>query len=159
MNDYVKEKRKIYREAHKEQRREYNIKYKKRNPERTKELQKQTYERHKEKYLKKAKERRDKIRNEILLLLGNKCCKCGFEDKRALQIDHVNAGGLKNIVRFSSMQTYYKNVLEEIINGSKEYQLLCANCNWIKRYENREVRRRVKLKSKEFKGGVANVNI
>ena len=23
---------------------------------------------------------------------GNKCCRCGFSDKRALQIDHINGG-------------------------------------------------------------------
>jgi hypothetical protein len=68
-----------------------------------------------------------------LELLGGKCVKCGFSDTRALQIDHVNGGGTKERVKDSRIAE--KNV----INGNTtDYQLLCANCNWIKRFENKE---------------------
>ena len=30
-------------------------------------------------------------------------------------------------------------VKESIKNNYNKYQLLCANCNWIKRYENKEL--------------------
>ena len=61
------------------------------------------------------------------------CCKCGFDDIRALQIDHINGGGLKHFKSHTSVG-YYKSMLDE----PEKYQLLCANCNWIKRYENKE---------------------
>ncbi len=78
-----------------------------------------------------------KLRREVLKKLGNKCIQCGFSDWRALQIDHVNGGGTKE--KKEIKRTYHLFVLEEIKKGSNKYQLLCANCNWIKRYENNEV--------------------
>ena len=75
-------------------------------------------------------------RKKVLDLLGNKCKRCGFSDKRALQIDHINGGGLKETKSFTKMYTKY--IVEELLCGSKKYQLLCANCNWIKRAENKE---------------------
>jgi hypothetical protein len=66
----------------------------------------------------------------------NKCATCGFEDSRALQIDHVNGGGSadRKLYRVNAA-TYYKRVLADTDN---EFQILCANCNWIKRYDNKE---------------------
>lgn len=76
-------------------------------------------------------------RQEILNLLGNKCVKCNFSDSRALQIDHINGGGVKELRKLST-SLYFTKIKESIKNNSNEYQLLCANCNWIKRIENNE---------------------
>lgn len=69
-------------------------------------------------------------------ILGMKCVKCGFDDIRALQIDHVNGGGNREIkvVKINK----YRFIFAKLIAGSKDYQVLCANCNWIKRVENNE---------------------
>jgi len=75
---------------------------------------------------------------QIIALLGGKC-KCGFSDPRALQIDHVNGHGNKEKREAGSTITYYNRILKRIKEGSKDYQVLCANCNWIKRHEMREV--------------------
>lgn len=82
---------------------------------------------------------RTEFRLKVLQKLGNKCKKCGFGDWRALQVDHVNGGGVKevNVVLKSNRAKFYKVVLEDTTG---KYQLLCANCNWIKRYENNEFR-------------------
>lgn len=72
-------------------------------------------------------------------MLSFECVRCGFTDIRALQIDHVNGGGSKE--RKQAKKGIYKHILDKIKNGSKEYQVLCANCNWIKRCENREYNR------------------
>lgn len=37
------------------------------------------------------------------------------------------------------MYLYFKQVLKDIQNGSENYQLLCANCNWLKRKMNHEI--------------------
>ena len=99
-------------------------------------------------------ENRDKIRasqrnakkrkkEEIHTLLGNKCVKCGFDDNRALQIDHINGGGYTERKEYSKNPSkYYKNILDSILNKENKYQLLCANCNWIKRFENNEIKRK-----------------
>lgn len=79
---------------------------------------------------------RFELREKAINKLGGKCCKCGYYDHRALQIDHINGGGSKEL-KSMSRSTY----LNKIIKGeTKAYQLLCANCNWIKRYENNEVK-------------------
>jgi hypothetical protein len=78
-----------------------------------------------------------RLRNKILELLGNKCSRCGFSDIRALQIDHVNGKGLKEIRSMNNWK-YLHRVLDEISKGSKDYQCLCANCNQIKKIEKKE---------------------
>lgn len=75
-----------------------------------------------------------KRRLEILEKYGSKCGRCGFDDYRVLQIDHVNGGG-KNEHGMIAKTIYYKKVLND---KSGNYQILCANCNWIKKYEENE---------------------
>lgn len=83
-----------------------------------------------------------KKRKLLFKYLGNRCINCGFSDWRALQIDHVNGGGNKE--RKVNMDKYYKIIRKSIESKEGKYQLLCANCNWIKRYENNEVPYRIK---------------
>ncbi len=79
------------------------------------------------------------IRNEVVSVLGGKCKRCGFSDNRALQIDHINGGGYQEI-RKNSAKVRYRLVLESVLRKENKYQILCANCNWIKRYEDKEKR-------------------
>ena len=103
-------------------------------------------------YKKKAREHGRqyyyRIRDELHLLLGDKCIKCGFTDRRALQIDHVNGGGNSRKLKNRSGQGKFRQVLQEVRSGSKEFQLLCSNCNMIKRTENEELRGHL-IKSRE----------
>lgn len=81
--------------------------------------------------------RTKKQRDNILFLLGNVCKFCNFSDIRALAIDHINAGG--NAERKKIGGGYYSKVLKDILNKKKhKYQLLCFNCNQIKKVENKE---------------------
>lgn len=82
-----------------------------------------------------------KWRQKTLDLLGNKCVRCGFSDPRALQVDHINGGG--NQERHSmaggggpNANKWYQLVAADV--NHEKYQLLCANCNVIKRIENGE---------------------
>lgn len=68
--------------------------------------------------------------------MGGRCVRCGFSDIRALQVDHVNGHGRRELATVTSRNAYYKTVLAH----PERYQLLCANCNWIKRAENAEHR-------------------
>jgi len=129
-----------YRQEHKEQRKEYNQKYYQTRPE--------YREKERERGRKYSKKRREKIKIELFEFLGNKCSNpnClipnGCRDVRALQIDHVHGYGLthRKETRTKS-DTFYFRILREVKAGSKDYQLLCANCNWIKKFENKEIRR------------------
>jgi 5-methylcytosine-specific restriction endonuclease McrA len=84
--------------------------------------------------------RREKIRTDVLAALGGRCTTCGFDDPRALQVDHVNDDGASDRLRFggrSSPNIYrlFLVVIEEASNG--RYQLLCANCNAVKEWDRR----------------------
>jgi hypothetical protein len=67
--------------------------------------------------------------------LGGVCCRCGFADPRALQIDHVAGDGQGDRRLKRSRIAWYRAVRED---AAGRFQLLCANCNWIKRWENGE---------------------
>lgn len=58
----------------------------------------------------------------------------GCSDKRCLQIDHVFGGGVQERKKLGSKARYLKVLNDQ----SGVYQLLCANCNWIKRHVNDE---------------------
>lgn len=75
--------------------------------------------------------RRKRMREQVIEILGGVCSKCGFSDARALQVDHVNGNGAEERKTLRSYGVYKKIVLGD----TEGYQLLCANCNWIKRYE------------------------
>ena len=77
---------------------------------------------------------RNRVKLQALEQLGGVCTRCGFNDHRALQIDHIQPVGSKK--RHGGMNTV---ALRRIARGETDnLQLLCANCNWIKRFENDE---------------------
>lgn len=63
------------------------------------------------------------------------CCSCGFSDIRALTIDHIDGGGLSHLGQIGKGNLYPWLIKNDFPEG---YQVLCMNCNWIKRHENRE---------------------
>lgn len=81
----------------------------------------------------------EKQRTTIINALGGKCVHCGNSDYRVLQVDHINGGGVKEI-KEKGQYKYRTDIIKMIEDGTvhTKYQLLCANCNWIKRYENNE---------------------
>ena len=115
-----------------EKRREYHREYHQRNRERANKYSREYYHAHSRGSIRIAEnERRIRARTLALAALGDRCSKCGFNDPRALQIDHVNGNGH---IELKTLGT--RRINEKIGRGETEgYQLLCANCNWIKRVE------------------------
>lgn len=75
------------------------------------------------------------LRDAVIEMLGGKCQHCGYNtDSRALQIDHIDGTGRKERRHVGWYRFFY-----DILDGKAGYQLLCANCNYIKRYDNNEV--------------------
>ena len=81
------------------------------------------------------KRRWGEVRAAILKKYGGVCAKCGFSDARALQVDHVEGGGSRERRKRAPNLTYYTHVL---FDTTGKFQLLCANCNTIKKFENKE---------------------
>lgn len=77
-----------------------------------------------------------RYRAAVLALLGDVCIRCGFSDPRALQVDHVDGGGFQS--RKIGQGISSSQLLNAVIKDPDKFQLLCANCNWIKRVENKE---------------------
>ncbi len=80
-----------------------------------------------------------KLKNDVLGHYGNgklACVRCGFDNERALSIDHINGGGNKHAkqVGFGMAMWYWlrRN------NYPEGYQTLCMNCQFIKKSENKE---------------------
>ena len=90
---------------------------------------------HKSVYCQHKRDYNKEVRRRVEDLLGNKCAYCGITDTRVLQIDHLYSNGRQDKREYGHGSSYYKHILKV---GGIGYQLLCANCNWIKRYETRE---------------------
>lgn len=98
------------------------------------EYQKAWYKKHRIKYRRRQREKRLELKLKTFALFGGKCVRCGFSDWRALQIDHIHGGEKKDWAEFKSYDSYFKKILNLTEKERNEkYQLLCANCNWIKR--------------------------
>jgi len=86
-----------------------------------------------------------KLKEAVFKKYGSRCSnnKCfwvnsdkttGCTDTRCLQIDHIFGGGVKEHRKINGFQFWFK-----VLKDQKGlYQLLCANCNWIKRHTKRE---------------------
>lgn len=79
------------------------------------------------------------VKNRVYDLYGRTCARCGFSDIRALQLDHVKNDGFKCRVRRSDgrrVTRTHPSWYDAVKNYQpNKYQILCANCNWIKRHE------------------------
>ena len=80
-------------------------------------------------------------RSKLLDVLGRRCIECGYDDVRALQIDHINGGGNVQVNKLGSKSNVYKYYLENPEFIERDLQVLCANCNWIKRHTHKELQR------------------
>jgi hypothetical protein len=65
-----------------------------------------------------------------------KCQRCGFSDFRALTLDHIDGGGNQHRRKRKIRQLF---MWVKRHNYPKGFQVLCMNCQFIKREENNEV--------------------
>lgn len=152
--DNIRESNKRYREQHKEQVRAKDARYRTAHREQAIQYSKEYYAANRDQVRTQIQEwekrnagkrrpqiaahhrrQREELRDSLFALLGRTCGRCGFSDERALCIDHINGGGSKERKEAKSVEVYYRAILA---SGGKEYQILCCNCNAIKRIENGE---------------------
>lgn len=63
------------------------------------------------------------------------CVRCGFSDLAALSIDHINGNGNKHREEIHNANIYRWLKNNDYPEG---FQILCMNCQFIKRHENKE---------------------
>jgi hypothetical protein len=84
-----------------------------------------------------------KYKKLIFQELGAFCNHCGENDPLVLQIDHINGQGYRERRKFTGGIYYHKHIYDEILKGSKNYQILCSNCNQRKEILNKEMKRSI----------------
>lgn len=111
---------------------EYQRKWRKAHPQRRRELALKSYN-------KRALE----IKIELIQILGGpKCSRCGFNtDIRALEFDHIQGHGNEDRQAYgvSSPMALRRIYVGNPKLAKQKLQILCANCNKIKKYERWEV--------------------
>lgn len=138
-----------YRKRNPEKTRERHRIYRKNNPDkfvvyrerykpRLREIQKTRYHNNKFRLLFIRRKSLNTFRERLFHLLGHVCVKCGYHDKRALQFDHINGHGSKELALYPSKDKYYKKYVNDPELAKRTFQVLCANCNIIKRFEKAE---------------------
>jgi len=83
-----------------------------------------------EKYNQQSRENKKKLRQRLMNIYGERCVLCGFEDIRALTLDHIKGNGAKERKLLTEWGTYRK-ALEEY--RPDLYRTLCMNCQFIER--------------------------
>lgn len=82
-----------------------------------------------EKYNSQSKKAKLKEREILFEMYGHECSRCGFDDKRALTLDHINNDGNAERLMLGERGVYRKAKAELRIDL---YQILCMNCQFIK---------------------------
>jgi hypothetical protein len=86
---------------------------------------------------------REKLKEKIIRHYSNgtmKCVRCGFSDIRALSIDHIYGGGRQHYLELKKLGMSLYDYLFRYNFPEDGYQVLCLNCQFIKRVENHEAR-------------------
>ena len=68
------------------------------------------------------------------LLGGTKCIECGFSNVQCLDFEHKKGGGSAEKNQFGGFsEKRMKSWIENISDTKKRIQIMCANCNQIKK--------------------------
>ena len=148
---------KQYSESHKEQLKEYQKKYRRDNAKILSERIKKYDRAHKEERAAYQKIYRKDANNHIKHILCHReytarlkievfkhysptltCQHCGFSDVRALSLDHINGGGLKHKIEVNVAGGHSLYSWAKTHGYPPIFQVLCMNCQFIKRQVNGE---------------------
>lgn len=128
----ILEKNQRWRERNREKLLEYNRRYYQARQAERKEDARKRYQEKPEAWKLNHRKRRTLLREALFEKFGSVCARCGFNDWRALQIDHINGGGTQERKQYKNRWSYYYALLDA---PEGTVQMLCANCNQIKMME------------------------
>ena len=147
--DQIQQYNKLYRLRHLEVLREHDRNYYHANIEKIQEYR----AKNSRKIVLRAREYRKKNKREVLAHYSNGpepiCAKCNEINLDLLTIDHIDGNGAQELRELNKKggTDFYLWLKRE--SYPKGYQVLCYNCNWLKRYKNIEtVRSRYSKRTK-----------
>jgi len=143
-----------YAQEHQEERKAYARQYRKKHLEQEKIRSQHYYEEHKEgKYIKsrstlekqekhriQRRESDKRLKIKVLSHYGNgnfACIICAESRFPCLSIDHIEGNGAKEREELQVTGAKFYRWLKKN-NYPEGYQTLCMNCQWVKKYENKE---------------------
>lgn len=144
----LNKKSKIYYFANKENYRRIRKQWRAANKEVVTETKRKSYLKNRLNILNSQREYGKTIKNRVMAHYGNgesKCVSCGFSDINALSIDHVNGNGSSHRKEVGSGGRFYHWLIRN--NYPLGFQVLCYNCNWLKRLS-QQIHIRVKNEKK-----------
>ena len=87
---------------------------------------------------------------------GSRCMVCGYGNPMALCVDHIHNNGAQDRKR-NSTYTIRKRILNmSEKEARRDYQILCANCNQIKRQTYLDKRTQQRIDELEVKLGITD---
>jgi len=120
----------------KEKQKEYHRKWYQKNKERLRKKKAENMRKYRaenpEKYREQSRNAKKRLKDKVFEIYGHVCCRCGFADKRALTLDHILNNGAEERKEFGE-RGVYKRAVDNYLPD--EYQILCMNCQFIKRVE------------------------
>lgn len=131
-----------YRLRNREKRTSYNRAYSQRKAPERRLYAKEHYRINRERILNRNRVYNQKLKEEILTYYNNKlspeCVVCGEKRTQCLLIDHIKGDGyIQRRVGSPSAGSHFYRWLKK--QGFPEgYQTLCMNCQWIKKFANKE---------------------
>jgi len=145
-SEEAQEYSRLYYELHSEEAREYRRRYRKDYPEKIREENRRYKRTHPNKGKESSRRYQRALKIEILSYYsdGNlKCVICAEKRLACLSIDHIRGGGEahRKEIKGTGGGFFYKWLKK---NGYPNgYQVLCMNCQWIKREKNNECHRSI----------------
>jgi hypothetical protein len=108
------------------------------NKDRVREMKKQSMLKRRQEnpdlHRKQSRDAKARLKAVLFDMYGHTCVRCGFDDKRALTLDHKLNNGNKERELLGERGVYRKAKNTYLPD---EYQTLCMNCQFIKRCEDK----------------------
>jgi len=83
-------------------------------------------------YRAQSRKSKAKLKSKVFDVYGRSCVRCGFADIRTLTLDHIRNNGAKERKAIGERGVYRRSLEPE---HQQDYQILCMNCQFIKRVE------------------------
>jgi len=121
----------------------YMRQWRRKNPERARAIARRCFNKHRGEYTAKGHiyklKYNHKRRADIIAFFGGQCARCGETDFRVLQMDHIHGGGAaERRAGKMTLQQRWRFITDHPDAARQKFQLLCANCNCIKQWDEHE---------------------
>lgn len=125
-------------ELAREKGREYYQRWYSKNRERALAMKRQRMKEYRavnpEKAREKTRRATKRLKDKIFAMYGKVCMRCGFEDERALTLDHIQHNGAEERKSLGERKVYRKAAS---FFQPEVYRILCMNCQFVTRFEHK----------------------